>query len=191
MEPRPTHLERNIYDVLANNTYQSVVTVSIGSLFGSVIAIAVIDRIPRKKILAWSFLLLATFLLITGGLFLQFHGTRHSTVIIIFYALCEAIFNLEPNTLTFVLPAKIFPTRYRCTCHGISAAAGRLGSVLIQAILYAQHMDDFNKDSNSLGNVLTSFSFVIAIGLLFAWAWIPDVQRPGLRRGRRVLEYEA
>jgi hypothetical protein len=48
----------------------AVVTVSIDSLFGSVIVIAIIDHIPRKKILAWSFLLLAAFLLITGGLFM-------------------------------------------------------------------------------------------------------------------------
>ena len=48
-------------------------------------------------------------------------------------------------------------------------------------------MDNINKDSKSLGNVLIGFSLVIAIEALFAWAWIPDVQRPGLRRGRRVL----
>ena len=48
-------------------------------------------------------------------------------------------------------------------------------------------MDDINKSSKSLGNVLIGFSFVIAIEVLFAWVWIPDVQRPGLRRGRRVL----
>ena len=44
-----------------------------------------------------------------------------------------------------------------------------------------------NSYSKSLGNVLIGFSFVIEIGILFARAWIPDVQRPGLRRGRRVL----
>jgi len=48
-------------------------------------------------------------------------------------------------------------------------------------------MDDINKDSKSLGNVLIGSSFVIVIEVLFAWVWIPDVQRPGLRRGRRVL----
>lgn len=48
-------------------------------------------------------------------------------------------------------------------------------------------MDDINKDSKSLGNVLIGFSFVIAIEVLFAWVWIPDVQGPGLRRGGRVL----
>jgi PHS family inorganic phosphate transporter-like MFS transporter len=188
-------------------TIDGLLSVSIDSLFGSVIAIAIIDCIPRKKILAWSFLLLAALLLITGGLFLQFHGTRHSTVIIVLYALCQAIFNLSkqnpcPRTVGSRLilltlnrarytylrpPCRNLSTRYHCTCHGIPAAAGELGSMLIQAILYAQHMDNFSKDSKCLGNVLIGFSFVIAIGFLFARAWIPDAQRPGLRRGRRVL----
>ena len=32
-------------------------------------------------------------------------------------------------------PAEIFPTRYRCSCNGISAAAGKLGSVIAQVAL--------------------------------------------------------
>ena len=31
-----------------------------------------------------------------------------------------------------MIPAEIFPTRYRATCHGISAAIGKLGSILAQ-----------------------------------------------------------
>ena len=41
--------------------------------------------------------------------------------------------------------------------------------------------------TRSLWAMSIGFSFVVAIGFLFAWAWIPDVQHPGLRRGRRVL----
>jgi MFS transporter, PHS family, inorganic phosphate transporter len=33
------------------------------------------------------------------------------------------------------IPAEIFPTRYRCTCHGISAASGKLGSIIAQCFL--------------------------------------------------------
>jgi len=32
-------------------------------------------------------------------------------------------------------PAEIFPTRYRCACLGISAAAGKFGSVVAQLAL--------------------------------------------------------
>ena len=84
-----------------------------------------------------------------------------------------------PNSLTFILPAEIFPTRYRCTCHGISAAAGKLGSIIVQAILPSisingKHISD--PDSNGLGYILIIFSAIMAAGSIFAWAWIPDVQ---------------
>jgi MFS transporter, PHS family, inorganic phosphate transporter len=37
--------------------------------------------------------------------------------------------------IRFQIPAEVFPTRFRCTCHGISAAAGKLGSILAQLIV--------------------------------------------------------
>lgn len=40
-----------------------------------------------------------------------------------------------PNTTTYIIPAEVFPTRYRATAHGISAAFGKLGAVLSQCIL--------------------------------------------------------
>jgi len=38
--------------------------------------------------------------------------------------------NMGPNTTTFVIPAEAFPTRVRATCHGISAASGKVGAVI-------------------------------------------------------------
>merc|ERR1719478_1355494 len=38
--------------------------------------------------------------------------------------------NFGPNTTTFVLPVEIYPTLVRATCHGISAAAGKVGAVI-------------------------------------------------------------
>jgi len=38
--------------------------------------------------------------------------------------------NAGPNTTTFVLPSESFPTEVRATCHGISAASGKLGAVI-------------------------------------------------------------
>eukprot|EP00438_Fugacium_kawagutii_P012900 Skav204574 [mRNA] locus=scaffold2218:222481:228735:- [translate_table: standard] len=40
------------------------------------------------------------------------------------------ILNAGPNLTTYVLPAEIFPTCVRATCHGISAASGKLGAFL-------------------------------------------------------------
>lgn len=33
------------------------------------------------------------------------------------------------------IPAESFPTRYRCTLYGLSAASGKLGSVLGQIVV--------------------------------------------------------
>ena len=37
--------------------------------------------------------------------------------------------NFGPNATTFIVPAEIFPARLRSTCHGISAAAGKIGAI--------------------------------------------------------------
>lgn len=57
------------------------------------------------------------------------------------------------------IPAEIFPTKFRCTCHGISAAAGKLGSVLTQVFLANVRFgnmrgSDSDPKSYWLGNVL-------------------------------------
>ena len=36
--------------------------------------------------------------------------------------------NFGPNTTTFVIPGEIYPPEVRATCHGVSAACGKLGA---------------------------------------------------------------
>lgn len=42
--------------------------------------------------------------------------------------LCCCNSNFGPNTTTFVIPGEIYPAEVRATCHGISAACGKLGA---------------------------------------------------------------
>jgi PHS family inorganic phosphate transporter-like MFS transporter len=46
------------------------------------------------------------------------------------YALTFFFANFGPNSTTFVLPAELFPTRVRSTCHAISAASGKAGAIV-------------------------------------------------------------
>src|SRR5437764_10011369 len=58
------------------------------------------------------------------------------------------------------IPAEAFPTRYRATCHRLSAASGELGSVLAQVFLaYAkfEHQDVNYPGSKWLGHILQSY----------------------------------
>src|SRR5579859_6501194 len=50
------------------------------------------------------------------------------------YCLCNFFQNVGPNTTTFIVPGEVFPTRYRSTAYGISAACGKIGSIISQAI---------------------------------------------------------
>ena len=36
--------------------------------------------------------------------------------------------NFGPNTTSFVIPGEIYPAEVRATCHGLSAASGKLGA---------------------------------------------------------------
>jgi len=54
------------------------------------------------------------------------------------FLFCLANFfqNFGPNVTTFVIPGEVFPTRYRATGHGFSAACGKLGAIVAQIIFY-------------------------------------------------------
>ena len=39
-----------------------------------------------------------------------------------------------PNATTFIIPAECFPTRFRATAHGFSAAAGKVGAIIAQVV---------------------------------------------------------
>lgn len=94
------------------------------------------------------------------------------------------------NTLTFIIPAEIFPTCYRCTCHGISAAAGKLGSIV--AVLVVFGINKGYKSETRQGLIFLLFGSVAFVGAFFSWAYLPDSQRwvvePGDTRAKRFLE---
>lgn len=46
------------------------------------------------------------------------------------YTLANLFNNFGPNATTFIIPGEVFPTKYRSTCHGISAASGKLGAII-------------------------------------------------------------
>jgi MFS transporter, PHS family, inorganic phosphate transporter len=165
------------YRLLIANARRSIVTVSVGSIVGSIILIFMIDRIRRRKLLIISFLALAATLAITGISFFTAHHTPEHPITITLFVICNLIFNLGPNTLTFIIPAEIFATRYRGTCHGISAAFGKLGSVIAVALVHGIPKVD-ESDPKWFGISLCVFAGLMASGAFFAWVWLPEVQRP-------------
>ncbi|KAG5967016.1 hypothetical protein E4U58_002341 [Claviceps cyperi] len=164
-----------IYHVLIVQAKQYLLTVSIASLAGSICFIVFANRLPRRHWLTASFLILAVFLLITGGVYYTVRRTAAAPATVVFVAIHHFVFNFGANTLTFIIPAEIFPTCYRCTCHGISAAAGKLGSILAVLVVYGIN-SAYESDSRP-GLIVLLFGSVAAFGAVFSWLYLPDSQR--------------
>jgi MFS transporter, PHS family, inorganic phosphate transporter len=72
-----------------------------------------------------------------GFEFQNFNNSIWKLKILMFlYCLANFFQNFGPNVTTFVIPGEVFPTRYRATGHGFSAACGKLGAIVAQIIFY-------------------------------------------------------
>jgi PHS family inorganic phosphate transporter-like MFS transporter len=125
------NLFSNVYEVFYKNAVGNIILVVAGAVPGYWFTVATVDTIGRKPIQFIGFLILTVLLAIIGFAFdkLPPHG------LLALYVLCEFFFNFGPNATTFIVPGECFPTRYRSTSHGISAAAGKVGAIIAQAAI--------------------------------------------------------
>lgn len=174
-------LNASIFSILIEDSVHSLLVSSIAALVGSILLIIVISHINRK-LLTWVMFLVSGFVfVIIGSTFHRTVETQFSGVTITLYALCQFCLYFGPNPLTFMVPAELYPTKYRATCHGLSAAAGKLGSVIVQLFLgYVTFRGSNNRQSNPdskwLGWVLLIFAIPMFLGAFISWLWLPDLQ---------------
>ncbi|KAE8704012.1 putative inorganic phosphate transporter 1-5 [Hibiscus syriacus] len=95
---------------------------------------------------------------------------------VIMYSLTFFFANFGPNATTFVVPAEIFPARLRSTCHGISAASGKLGAIVgAFGFLYlAQNKDKSKADAGYPAGIGVKNSLIVlgginALGFIFTF----------------------
>lgn len=186
---------RTVHDYLFLLVEHDLVVVSAGSILGGIILVKLIEHASPRKIQFWSFLVLSLLFITTGSAF------RHlGNGFVVLYILISVAINLGPNGTTFILPAILFPTKYRCTCHGIAAATGKLGSVIAQLVMAYAHFgnEDTLYDANarmdwtgptqppqSLGHVLQVFCGMMLLGAAITWFWIPET-RDGMGKMRSL-----
>ena len=96
---------------------------------GYFVALATIDRLGRKNIQIMGFVCTAIVFLFMA-IFLDPLEKKFSGLFIFLYGLTFFFANFGPNMSTFVIPSEAFPTRAKATCHGISAASGKVGAAI-------------------------------------------------------------
>jgi len=88
-----------------------------------------IKNARRYLIQLIGFFMMSVFMLLMGIMYDDLKN-KYTTLFALFYALTFFFANFGPNSTTFVLPAELFPTRVRSTCHAISAASGKAGAIV-------------------------------------------------------------
>jgi len=166
---------------------------NIGSFAGGLLLILFANRLNKVSIQKYSFLFLAALFIALGIVFITVHEEGPLAIVLI--AVGQLAFNFGPNSTTYQLPAELFPTRYRCSCHGISAAMGKLGSILVQifGLYYKFGSSSPGADQTKrYGTILIVFSAAMILGALLTHFWIPEVQetnKGGLWAGKpKTLE---
>ncbi|KAK7181798.1 hypothetical protein DPSP01_012522 [Paraphaeosphaeria sporulosa] len=182
----------SVFDALRDNSLHTLIMVSIGAVIGGAAMIKVIRYASPKVIQFWGFLVLFLLFIVTGSAWTKLLDSSRSGLIVL-YVLSQIAFNLGPNVTTFIIPAEIFPTRYRCTAHGIAAASGKLGSWLVQIFLaYAfksnSQEERYDWERQNFGHVLQVMSAFMVAGAIVTYFLVPETRdHDGKSRTLEVL----
>ncbi|CAH1447281.1 unnamed protein product [Lactuca virosa] len=159
--------------------------------------VAFIDRMGRFKIQLMGFTMMTIFMF---ALAIPYnHWKEHDNRIgfVVMYSFTFFFANFGPNATTFIVPAEIFPARLRSTCHGISAASGKLGAI-VGAFGFLYLAQDKKKPdvgySPGIGvkNALIVLGVVNFLGVLFTLL-VPEAKGKSLEEmsGENEDDYDA
>lgn len=138
--------------------------------------VAFIDRMGRFAIQLMGFFFMTVFMFALAIPYNHWTHKDNRIGFVLMYSLTFFFANFGPNATTFVVPAEIFPARFRSTCHGISAASGKAGAIVgAFGFLYlAQSKNKAEADAGypagiGVKNALLLLAGVNLLGLLFTF----------------------
>jgi MFS transporter, PHS family, inorganic phosphate transporter len=136
---------------------------------GYLCAYIFIDSMGRYRMQVWGFIAVIICYMVVGNLSLF---EQNSYLILCGFGLTFFFTNFGPNTTTFIIPSEIFPAAVRTTCHGISAAFGKVGAV-VGGFGLAAMKSGASEKSKELANILFVCAGVATLGLICTLAFVP------------------
>ncbi|KAF2399919.1 MFS transporter [Trichodelitschia bisporula] len=170
---------KDVYHILYNTAVGNLIIVCAGAIPGYWVTVAFVDTWGRKPIQLMGFTILTILFCIMGFGYHKLSG--HALLGL--YVLAQFFFNFGPNSTTFIVPGECFPTRYRSTSHGISAASGKVGAIIAQALIGPLRTRGATKTNASpwLNHVLQIFALFMFLGI-FTTLLIPETKRKTLEQ---------
>ncbi|KLO17236.1 phosphate permease [Schizopora paradoxa] len=160
------------YENLKNICVGNIILSAAGLIPGYYASFLLIDSWGRKPIQLMGFAVLTVLFVIMGFAYDKLTASSSANKAFVFlYCLADFFQNFGPNTTTFVIPGEAFPTRYRSTAHGISAASGKLGAIVAQ-VGFAR-LKDIGGTNHFVQHILEIFAFFMLTGV-FSTLLIPE-----------------
>ncbi|CAN8292187.1 unnamed protein product [Cochlearia groenlandica] len=127
-----TSATENVYDSAFKVAELGAIIAACSTIPGYWFTVYFIDKVGRVKIQIMGFFFMAVVYLVAGIPYTWYWSKHEQTKkgFMVLYGLVFFFCNFGPNTTTFIVPAELFPARFRSTCHGISGAAGKLGAIV-------------------------------------------------------------
>jgi PHS family inorganic phosphate transporter-like MFS transporter len=175
---------KNMYDIFYRTAVGNLIITCAGAIPGYWVSVATIDTLGRKPIQIMGFSILTILFIVIGFAYNQLLG-HSGHALLALYVLAQFFFNFGPNSTTFIVPGECFPTRYRSTSHGISAASGKVGAIIAQVVFGplrtrgAKPSATGTAASPWLNHVMQIFALFMLCGV-FTSLLIPETKRKTL-----------
>lgn len=171
----------DMYLVFYRTAVGNLIITCAGAIPGYWVSVALIDTIGRKPIQIMGFTILTILFCIIGFAY----NKLSDHALLALYVLAQFFFNFGPNSTTFIVPGECFPTRYRSTSHGISAASGKVGAIVAQTVFGPLRVRGAVKGATGRGaspwlnHVMEIFALFMFCGIFTSFL-IPETKRKTL-----------
>ncbi|PIG85391.1 phosphate:H+ symporter [Aspergillus arachidicola] len=173
---------KNVYEYFYRNAVGNLILLCAGAIPGYWVSVATVDYLGRKPIQLMGFIVLTIVFIVIGFAYAPLK--RSNNGLLALNVIAQFSFNFGPNATTFIVPGECFPTRYRSTSHGISAASGKVGAIIAQCVFGPLAHKGAKEGKNSsdtpwLNRVIQIFALFMLCGC-FTSLWIPETKRKTL-----------
>ncbi|TEA10695.1 Repressible high-affinity phosphate permease [Colletotrichum sidae] len=174
----------DMYHIFYKTAVGNIILVVAGAIPGYWVSACTVDTIGRKPIQLFGFGMLTVLFCVIGFAFWQLSGGA----LMALFSISMFFFNFGPNSTTFIVPGECFPTRYRSTSHGISAASGKVGAIIAQVVFgplrtigadASKAKLDPKWSTPWLAHIMEIFALFMLLGFCTTWL-IPETARKTL-----------
>ena len=165
------------WETLWKQAIGNLIITLLGSLPGYYVTVFTVERLGRKTIQIIGFTMETILFTIVATAYHQLKE-RAMVAFIVLFALIQFFFQFGANATTFIIPAEVFPTRFRSTAHGISAACGKAGAII--AAFGFNVLVDYGGKNAFLPETLGIFAGIQFIGLIATIWLIPETKGKNL-----------